>query len=165
MRLKRDLVKVFDHAVDFLAALARHVPRARQQTVTYAGYYANATGNLSRKTDEIEEELQEQLAVAKPRYIPWSILVFRCWAVDPELCPRCGETMRRDKPIHRQPALSQLLNRLRIGRYPERPPPTSPQALSALSSHGNEFYETQEFGNNVVQLFPDDNFSQVPPGW
>jgi hypothetical protein len=35
-------MKVFDHAVDFLAALARHVPKARQQTVTYAGCYANA---------------------------------------------------------------------------------------------------------------------------
>ena len=161
MRLKRDQIKVFDHAVDFLAALARHVPKARQQTVTYAGYYANATGNLSSKSNEAEKEVQEQPKAPETRYIPWNILVFRCWAVDPELCPRCGETMRRDKPIHRQPELSQLLNRLRIGRYPERPPPTPPEAISALSSHDSELYEAQEFGANVVQLFPDDNFNQV----
>lgn len=165
MRLKGDQVKVFNHAVDFLAALARHVPRSRQQTVTYAGHYANATGNLSSKSNEAEKVGQEQPKAPGTRYIPWNILVFRCWAVDPELCPHCGETMRREKPIHRQPGLSQLLNRLRIGRYPERPPPTPPEAISALSSHDSELYEAQEFGANVVQLFPDDNFNQVPPGW
>jgi hypothetical protein len=166
MRLKRDQIKVFNHAVDFLAALARHVPRARQQTVTYAGHYANSTGNLSGKADEVEEELQEQRRpTSKPRYIPWNLLVLRCWAVDPELCPLCGETMRRDKPIYKQPELSRLLNSLRIGRYPERPPPAPPPALSASPSHEKEFFEAQEFGDNVVQLFPDDNFNQVPPGW
>lgn len=163
MRLKRDQVKVFDHAVDFLAALARHVPKARQQTVTYAGYYANATGNLSQKTDEVDESKEQQ---AEPRqksgrYIPWNLLVLRCWAVDPELCPLCGETMRRDKPIYKQPELSRLINSLRIGRYPERPPPAPPP----LSNHEEEFSETQEFGDNVVQLFPDDNFNQISPGW
>jgi hypothetical protein len=166
MRLKRDQIKAFNHAVDFLAALARHVPRSRQQTITYAGYYANATGNLSQKSVEAEgSKEQQESRQTSGRYIPWNLLVLRCWAVDPELCPHCGETMRRDKPIHRQPELSQLLNRLRIGRYPARPPPAPPQAPSASSSHYNESYETQEFGDNVAQLFPDDNFSQVPPGW
>jgi hypothetical protein len=119
------------HAVDFLAALARHVPRARQQTATYAGHYANATGNLSPKADGVEEEDKDKdkqeapvQAVAR-RYVPWNLLVLRCWAVDPELCPLCGETMRRDKPIYKQPELSRLLNSLKIGRYPERPTPAS----------------------------------------
>ena len=151
MRLKHDQTKVFNHAVDFLAALARHVPKARQQTVTYAGHYANATGNLSRKPDEVEEAKEEQ--PKSGRYIPWNLLVLRNWAVDPELCPRCGETMRREKPIYKQPELGQLLKSLKIGRYTERPPPALPPARSAYQSHGHEFNETQEFGDNVVQLF------------
>jgi len=67
MRLKRDQVKVFDHRVparregcDFLAALARHVPRARQQTVSPvngypAGHYANATNCVLAVESEWKE--------------------------------------------------------------------------------------------------------------
>ena len=147
MRLKRDQIKVFNHAVDFLAALARHVPRPRQQTVTYAGHYANATGNLSSKSTEAEEELQEQpRAASKSRYIPWNLLVLRCWAVDPELCPRCGETMGRDKPIYKQPELSQLLNRLRIGRYPERPPPAPPKPFRLYQATTVSFAKLKNSG-------------------
>ena len=114
--------------------------------------------------DEAKE--QQESGKRTGRYIPWNLLVLRSWAVDPELCPRCGETMRREKPIYKQPELGQLLKSLRIGRYPERPPPAPPPARSAAyPNHGNEFNETHEFGDNVVQLFPDDNFSQVPPGW
>jgi hypothetical protein len=175
MRLKGDQAKVFDHAVDFLAALARHVPRARQQTVTYAGHYANATGNLSQKAAETEAEKDHERpeAVPGPRYVPWNLLVFRCWAVDPELCPRCGEKMERDKPVYKQPALSQLLNRLRVGKYPQRPPPAPPPRVYPGSSHETEHNEAQQFGDNVVQLFPArspvtapvENFNQIPTGW
>ena len=114
------------------------------------------------KSDEVEEAKEQQ--PKSGRYIPWNLLVLRCWAVDPELCPRCGETMRREKPLYKQPELSLLLQSLK-GQYPERPPPTPPPARSAGPSHDNEFHETQQFGDNVVQLFPDDNFNQVPPGW
>jgi hypothetical protein len=167
MRLKRDQVKVFDHAVDFLAALARHVPRARQQTVTYAGHYANATGNLSLKKDEAEQKDEQEVSVQPGGrgYVPWNLLVLRCWAVDPELCPRCGERMERDKPVYKQPALSQLLKSLRVGKYPQRPPPAPPPQTQAASNHDSEYSNAQQFGDNVVQLFPDDNFNQVPPGW
>ena len=173
MRLKRDQLKVFDHAVDFLAALARHVPRARQQTVTYAGHYANATGNLSLKKDEAEQKDEQEVSVQPGgrRYVPWNLLVLRCWAVDPELCPRCGERMERDKPVYKQPALSQLLKSLRVGKYPQRPPPAPPPQTQAASNHDSEYSNAQQFGEvlleeyNVVQLFPDDNFNQVPPGW
>ena len=165
MRLKRDQLKVFDHAVDFLAALARHVPRARQQTVTYAGHYANATGNLSLKKDEAEQKDEQEVSVQPGgrRYVPWNLLVLRCWAVDPELCPRCGERMERDKPVYKQPALSQLLKSLRVGKYPQRPPPAPPPQTQAASNHDSEYSNAQQFGEvlleeyNVVQLFPDDN--------
>ena len=153
------------HAVDFLAALARHVPRARQQTVTYAGHYANATGNLSPKTDQPEEEQEVPVQTGGRRYVPWNLLVLRCWAVDPELCPRCGERMEREKPVYKQPALSQLLKSLRVGKYPQRPPPAPPPQTQAVSNHDSEYSNAQQFGDNVVQLFPDDNFNQVPPGW
>lgn len=73
--------------------------------------------------------------------------------------------MERDKPVYKQPALSQLLKSLRVGKYPQRPPPAPPPQIRAVSNHDFEYSDAQQFGDNVVQLFPDDNFNQVPPGW
>ena len=86
--------------------------------------------------------------------------------------------MERDKPVYKQPALSQLLNRLRVGKYPQRPPPAPPPRVYPGSSHETEHNEArgltlrfQQFGEvlleeyNVVQLFPDENFNQIPTGW
>ena len=73
--------------------------------------------------------------------------------------------MERDKPVYKQPDLSQLLKILRVGKYPQRPPPAPPPQTQAASNHDSEYINAQQFGDNVVQLFPDDNFNQVPPGW
>jgi hypothetical protein len=167
MRLKREQVKVFPHAIDFLAALSRHVPRRRQQTVTYAGYYANASGSLSSKPEEPDDEDTANLTSTKPRrYIPWNVLVFKSWAVDPELCPKCHEKMDRKEPIYKQPKLSELLKSLKIGHYPERPPPRAPPPINHLI--GSPTSEDRS-SSNVVPLFVD-NTNQHPqvgtrPGW
>ena len=75
--------------------------------------------------------------------------------------------------MYKQPALSQLLKSLRVGKYPQRPPPAPPPQTQAVSNHDSEYSNAQQFGDNVVQLFPArspvtvsvDNFNQVPPGW
>ena len=43
------------------------------------------------------------------------------WAVDPELCPKCGKEMKRAKALNEQHELQRLLNNLGIGLYPARP--------------------------------------------
>jgi len=42
----RDVAKVWDHAFDFLADWIQHFPRAIRHQVTYAGWFANALGEL-----------------------------------------------------------------------------------------------------------------------
>ena len=52
-----------------------------------------------------------------------------------------------------------------------RSPPAPPPQTQAVSNRDSEYSNAQQFGEvlleeyNVVQLFPDDNFNQVPPGW
>jgi hypothetical protein len=48
-RSKRGGHREWSHPTAFLATLAQHIPKRRQNVVTYAGYYANATGNLAGK--------------------------------------------------------------------------------------------------------------------
>jgi hypothetical protein len=87
--------KTWPHAVDFLADFVQHIPRARQHQVTYAGYFANALGNLSPK--KVEGEPAEP---KKPtRATRWAALILRTWAVDPEQCPKCNKPMRRSRAL------------------------------------------------------------------
>ena len=106
LKLKRNPEKVFPHAQDFLAALSQHVPRSRAQTVTYSGWYANCTGNLSKKPSSEPEKVEP----TKKRWISWSTLILKCWSVDPEECPRCGARMRKENPVYEREELEALLN-------------------------------------------------------
>jgi len=126
----RTAAKVWDHAFDFLADWVQHIPRARQHQVTYAGWFANALGNLnpSKKESPVVQDDAEEPEKAKSRWVKWRTLVLRCWAVDPELCPKCGKEMKRSKALTEQAELQRLLKNLGIGLYPTRPrspPPPS----------------------------------------
>ena len=117
LKLKRGGHREWDHALDFLADLSIHVPKARQQIVTYAGYYANSTGNLNRD-QETEEESADTVQAPGPglrRWVPWSTLIARAWKVDPQLCPKCGQKMKRTRPILERLELERLLKSNRNG--------------------------------------------------
>lgn len=77
LKLKRGGHREWDHPLDFLAYLSIHVPKARQQIVTYAGYYANSTGNLNRNQEPKEESPETEQTLGARRWIPWSTLVAR----------------------------------------------------------------------------------------
>ena len=71
------------------------------------------------------------------RFVPQSD-VLRCWAVDPELCPKCSKEMKRSKTLMDQHELQRLLKNLDIGLYPVRPrspPPPSSQEDLAEDAH------------------------------
>lgn len=115
-------IKTWSHAIDFLAELAQHIPKARQQTVSYHGWFANATGHLSRK----EERVVEKAPNSRGR---WAARVLRVWQVDPELCPRCGKRMQRSRAVLERLELVRLLKALGRFGYPPRPPPRQPEPL------------------------------------
>ena len=115
--------KTWPHAVDFLADFVQHISRARQHQVTYAGYFANALGNLSPKKAEGESTEPKR----STRTTRWAALVLRTWAVDPEQCPKCNKPMRRSRAIMDRQELLRLYIALdwtntRIDRAPPRRP-------------------------------------------
>ena len=96
--------KVWEHAYDFLADWVQHIPRARQHQVTYAGYFANALGNLNPKPESTEETDKPERSKAS-RWVKWRTLILRCWAVDPEPCLRCNKEMKRARGLKRRDGL------------------------------------------------------------
>lgn len=160
LKLKRGGHREWDHALDFLADLSIHVPKARQQVVTYAGHYANSTGNLNRNVESTGESEPSEPTTASRRWIPWSRLIARCWNVDPELCPKCGQQMKKTRPILERLALERLLKSIGRFGYPSRPPP-APELASDYEAHKSGGQGTA----TVVQLHFDDQINQCPPVW
>lgn len=101
-RSKRGGYREWNHATEFLATLAQHVPRPRQHVVTYAGHYANATGNLNPPPEEENEEPGEARPGATPttkgKKWTWAKLIARVWQVDPLICD-CGAQMKRGRKL------------------------------------------------------------------
>jgi len=140
------------HAIDFLADFIQHIPRARQHQVTYAGWFANALGNLKDPSEEPKPE--QQTGKKASRYTRWAALVLRTWATDPELCWQCGKTMVRSRTLFDPEELRRLLKNLKLGDYPSRPrSPPPPDNENEVD--GSEAGQT---------LLWSDEHSQVPPG-
>ena len=129
------------------ASRPAHQQTAKQHQVTYAGYFANALGQLNLKPEGAQSKTPE---TPKPKWVRWRQLVLRTWAVDPELCPRCRKQMKRAKALLEQHELQRLLKNLGIGLYPTRPrsPPPPDQE--------QELLQDSQFS---------DNESQVPLDW
>ena len=154
LQLKTGGFKEWQNPLDFLADLSLHIPRARQQTITYAGHYANSTGNLTLKTPAGDEVVTQE----PRRWIPWSKLIAKAWSVDPERCWLCGELMVRSRPVIERLELSRLLKSLKVFGYPARPPPKVPGPASTplIEVGASPFVTEPGF---------QDEFNQCPPGW
>lgn len=148
------------HATEFLAVLAQHVPRPRQHLVTYAGHYANAAGNLKGKESEPEAQTKptKQAGTGFKRF-PWAELIQRVWSVDPQKCPKCGETMERGRTLRGEELRDFLQGVNQLG-YPARPPPAS---WKDPNDESQESFPI--FGDEDSQQFYNDETSQIPPGW
>gem|GEM_PF-6285080 len=144
--------KTWEHAIHFLSDFVQHIPRARQHQVTYAGWFANALGNLK---DPLEEPKPEQQTRSKAsRYTRWAAMVLRTWSIDPELCWQCGQKMVRSRTLFDPEELRRLLKNLKLGDYPIRPrsPPPPDNENKVEGSEG---------GQTVLW---SDEHSQAPPG-
>jgi hypothetical protein len=140
-----------------LADFCQHIPKARQHQVSYAGYFANALSKLKPGTKSEAADTGTAGPSPGSKSSRWAALVLRTWAVDPELCPRCGNTMKRSRPLRDRTELERLLNNLNIGKYPTRPRSPPPPDLDE-----EHFDDTPP---DTPTPWPDQSESQVPPGW
>ena len=153
-RASNGSIKTWSHALDYIAALVQHIPKARQQTVSYHGWFANPTGHLSPKPEKQADES------APKRRGRWAARVLRVWQVDPELCPRCGKLMRRSRAVFERAELLRLLKALGRFGYPARPPPRPPEPLEPEISY-------DEPSPDECSQIPEhwDETSQLPLDW
>ena len=134
--------------------------RTRQHIVTYAGHYANATGNLKPRAAEEENtngSKPESPSRNTGKKWTWAKLIARAWQVDPLIC-ECGAKMKRGRPL-RDEELREFLRSLNKLGYPPRPPPTLlPDPQGVDEPVDDDFVEPPE------HTFSND-FNQVSPGW
>ena len=84
------------------------------------GDYANATGNLNTESEgESQNQIEECTKPVKGsrKRWAWAALIARVWSVDPELCPRCHQKMKRARPLKDFEKLRAVLLPLKLLGY------------------------------------------------
>lgn len=122
--------------VEFIGALARHIPPPGKHQVRYYGaahrdFRAEmGDGWTPPGTDTAGERLEEGRA-------SWAKLIWRVYGVDPLICPKCGNRMRIISIIVHDPVVPKILNHLKLpvelptlapARRPGRDPPDEGEA-------------------------------------
>ena len=87
--------KTFD-ALEWLAAMASHVPNKGEQMVRYYGYYSNVSRGKRKKrdSDELMPSILEPDASSKDNKRDWARLLQKIYKVDPLTCPKCFGKMK-----------------------------------------------------------------------
>jgi hypothetical protein len=79
-------------ALDWIAAMASHVPNKGEQMVRYYGYYSNVSRGKRKKRDQdglIPNILEPNESPEQYRK-NWARLIQKIYEVDPLKCPRCS---------------------------------------------------------------------------
>jgi len=161
MRTRKGAEVVWEHAVHLLADLSRHVPYPHRNQVSYAGWFANRTGNLGpSKRQQNPEALPTPAPTGRSR---WAQRVLRTWQVDPQICSRCGRPMRRSRTLYERMELVRLLSHLGLLGLPPRPPP-APVPEPAAHSPPRGAGSIQAPGQ-PRRPADEDEHNQVPPDW
>jgi len=82
--------KTYD-ALEWLAAMACHVPERRKQTIRYYGAYANSVRGRERKREEVEPipTVLEPVISSEAFRRNWARMIQKVYEVSPLVCPRC----------------------------------------------------------------------------
>ena len=136
--------KTYD-ALEWLAAMACHVPERGKQTIRYYGAYANSVRGKLRKRQEGEPIPTVLEPVISPEAFRhnWARLIQKVYEVSPLACPRCKKEMRVVAVIDNIEVIRRILEHLRLWLANARPIPRahSPPGLRPL---------------------PEDSYSQLP---
>ncbi len=116
--------KVFD-ALEWLAAMASHVPDKGEQLVRYYGFYSNVSRGRRKKQDQddIIPSILESDGSSKAYRKNWARLIQKIYEADPLTCPKCSGSMRILSFIEHEEVIKKILNHLGLWDIKTRPPP------------------------------------------
>ena len=116
--------KTFD-ALEWLAAMASHVPNKGEQMVRYYGYYSNVSRGKRKKedNDELIPSILEPDGSSKEYRRNWARLIQKIYETDPLCCPKCQGRMRIIAFIEDDKVIKRILKHLNLWDKKARPPP------------------------------------------
>ena len=148
--------KTYD-ALEWLAAMACHVPERGKQSIRYYGGYANSVRGTERKRQEVESipTVLEPVLSSEAFRRNWARLIQRVYEVSPLVCPRCKQEMRVVAVIDNAEVIRRILERLGLWLANARPTPRahSPPGIRPLTEDSYSQLPARE----------EQDSSQVPP--
>jgi hypothetical protein len=116
---------------DFIARLAALVPKPRAHLVRYHGVFAPASPDRARVVPRTRAaavgkavESSEPSATDRQRSLTWAQRLKRVFAIDIEVCRRCGGKLRVIASIEEPAVIARILDHL--GRDGESSDPANP---------------------------------------
>ncbi len=148
--------KTYD-ALEWLAAMACHVPERKRQTLRYYGAYANSVRGKQRKRQQVEPipTVLEPVISSEAFRRNWARLIQKVYELSTMVCPRCEKEMRVLAVIDNIEAIRRILEHLGLWLANARPTPRahSPPGLRPLPEDSYSQPPARE----------EDDYSQVPP--
>lgn len=116
---------------DFIARLAALVPKPRAHLTRYHGVFAPASPDRARVVPKARvaaanrtSECGEAAPADRQRCLTWAQRLKRVFAIDIEICRRCGGKLRVIASIEEPAVIARILDHL--GRDGEPPDPANP---------------------------------------
>ena len=144
-------------ALDWLAAMASHLPLKGEQLVKYYGHYSNRARGERRKKDRdtvVPSLLDPDLSSREARR-NWAKLIRKIYEVDPLVCSKCQGTMRVVAFINEPQTVRQILEHLGLWLANVRPNPRAHSPPAALYQH-NPICQLPEVEDDLCQLPPPE---------
>jgi hypothetical protein len=116
---------------DFIARLPALVPKPHAHLIRYHGVFAPASPDRARVVPKTQvaaaanhNECGEAAASDRQRRLTWAQRLKRVFAIDIEVCRRCGGKLRVIASIEEPAVIARILDHL--GRDGESPDPANP---------------------------------------
>ena len=147
--------KIFD-ALEWLAAMASHVPNKGEQMVRYYGHYSNVSRGKRKKQNEdgMIPPILEPDGSSKEHRKNWARLIQKIYEVDPLTCTKCQGKMRIIAFIEDEEVIKKILKHLGLWQIKARPPPRAIGAAKNPEHH---------IDSSFSQLPVSDNYLYVDP--